>query len=138
MPPIAVALMDDNDMLAEAMERFIAGDHRFVWVGAADGRDRLVDLLARTRADVLLVDVDLPGTDTFGLVRDLAAGDRPTKAVMFSGHVRREYVDAAMDAGAFGYLSKDDDLASIFDGLVQVHAGAAVFSAIVRQVLGTA
>jgi len=136
MPPISVNLVDDNELLAEALARFLSTDPRFEWAGWAADRGQLLELLSRGRVDIVLMDVDLPGTDTFGLVRELAAREPPIRAVMFSGHVRREYVDAALDAGAYGYLSKDDDLRSICADLERAHQGQPVMSRIVRQILG--
>jgi DNA-binding NarL/FixJ family response regulator len=136
MRPISVVLVDDNDMLAEALRRVLAKDPRFAWGGWAANREEVVRLLAGARIDLVLMDVDLPGTDTFALVRELASRQTPIRSVMFSGHVRREYVDAAVDAGAFGYLSKDDDLGSICANLVLAHGGQVVLSRIVRQILG--
>jgi DNA-binding NarL/FixJ family response regulator len=138
MRPISVLLVDDNEMLAEAMQRVLSRDPRFSWRGWASSRAELIKLLTPCAADIILMDVDMPGTDSFALLREVADQRPECKVVMFSGHVRREYAEAAIDAGAFGYLSKDDDLPSICDNLERAHRGHAVMSDVVQRVLGSA
>src|SRR5262249_46960686 len=123
---ISVLLVDDNEILADAMQRFIGQDERFRWSGWATSRDHLMKLVAAGAPDIILMDVDMPGLDSFKLVRELASEAPTAKVVMLSGHIRREYADAAVDAGAYGYLSKDEDMTFICDSLVRAHQGHGV------------
>jgi two-component system response regulator DegU len=135
MTAIRILLVDDNEILADAMQRFISQDDRFRWGGWATGRDDLMKLLAQEAPDVILMDVDMPGLDSFELVRELAREVPASKVVMLSGHIRREYADAAVDAGAYGYLSKDEDMSLICDSLVRAHEGQGVLSPLVKRIV---
>ena len=137
MRPISVLIMDDNELLAEALHKAFERDERFTWAGWAPARPQLMALLESTPVDLLLMDVDIPATDTFAIVQEVARDYPWIKVVMFSGHVRREYAEAAVDAGAYGYLSKDEDLSTICEYLLQASAGAPVLSPVVQRVLGS-
>lgn len=132
---ISVLLVDDNAILAEAMSRVIGRDPRFRWVGWLETADSVVEKVREHAPSVVLMDVDMPGVETFGLVRAVAAACPRSKVVMFSGHIREEFADAAVDAGAFGYLHKDDEIGVLLDNLVRVNAGEVVLSPLVRRML---
>jgi DNA-binding NarL/FixJ family response regulator len=138
MQPLKVLLVDDNEMLVEAMQRILGKDRRFVWAGWAATREELLERIRTDPPQIVLMDVDMPGVDSFALVRELSQQFPAVKIVMFSGHVRREYADAAVDAGAYGYLSKDDELSSICESLELVSRGQTVLSKVVQRVLGSA
>lgn len=135
MPAITVLLVDDNAILAEAMPRLLEGDRRFAWAGWVSNGTDVLSQVSCTSPDVVLMDVDMPGVDTFGLVRQLVAGCARTKVVMFSGHIRDEYTDAAFDAGASGYLHKDDEFPALLECLERVHRGELVLSPLVQRAL---
>jgi DNA-binding NarL/FixJ family response regulator len=133
--PIAILLVDDNSILAEAMSRVIGRDARFRWLGWLETAETIVEYVREHRPSVILMDVDMPGVETFELVRTLATACPQSRVVMFSGHIREEFADAAVDAGAFGYLHKDDEIEVLLDNLVRVNAGEVVLSPLVRRML---
>jgi two-component system response regulator DesR len=78
-------------------------------------------------ADVLMLDVDMPG-DSFEVARALSATMPQLKIVMFSGYTRAEYIDRAVDVGAWGYVSKSESMETIIDAIRKVAAGDFVLS----------
>jgi DNA-binding NarL/FixJ family response regulator len=135
MSPISVLLVDDNAILAESMPRLLAKDPRFAWVGWIEDTTDLIGRIKGASPAIVLMDVDMPGVETFELVRDLFAQCPQSKVVMLSGHVREDYAEAAIDAGALGYLHKDDKIEDLLDKLERVHKGEVVFSPLVHRAL---
>lgn len=133
--PVKVMLVDDNAILADALPLVLRADPRFIWSGWVSGATDVVESVARAAPDIVLMDVDVPNVDTFALVRRLVEAFAATRIVMFSGHVRPEYIEAAFDAGAFGYLHKDDDFSDLLASLLKVYAGEIVMSPPVRQIM---
>ncbi|MEX2217288.1 MAG: response regulator transcription factor [Phycisphaerales bacterium] len=133
--PISVLLVDDNEMLAEAMPRLLARDARFEWAGWIEDPANLVETVRAKAPGVVLMDVDMPGVETFDLVKLLAAECPKSRVVMFSGHVREDYAEAAIDAGAFGYLHKDDEVGELLNNLERVSRGEVVLSPLVKRTL---
>jgi DNA-binding NarL/FixJ family response regulator len=126
---ISVMCVDDNQLLAEALERQIAADARFRWGGWVERTDELLERVSQTRPNVILLDVDMPGQDTFALVAELAQTSPDTRVLMFSAYVRRDYIDRAVEMGAWGYVSKNEDMADVLDAIQRAAAGEFVLTA---------
>lgn len=128
MKPVSVLIVDDNKMLADALVPAVARDPRFHAAGWVSDPQQVVDRVREAAPDIVLMDIDLPGADSFAIVRSVCASVPAARVVMFSGHLRDEYLDAAIDAGAHGYLLKDETLSELFTHLLRVHEGQVVFS----------
>lgn len=115
--------MDDNEWIAEAIERRLRRDGDFEWLGWLPSTQGLIDQAEAQRPDVVVLDVDIPGEDTFNAIRTLAARVPTARVMMLSGHIRSDYVDRAVAAGAWGYLSKNEDNSTIINALRQIARG---------------
>jgi len=123
-----VLCVDDNKLLADALRAKAQRIDDLEWLGAFHEADDLLNRIFRIAPHVVLMDVDMPGVDTFRIVEELAAKEPKIRAVMLSGYVTQQYIDRALDAGAWGYLSKNDDVSELIAGMRKVHAGDIAFS----------
>jgi two-component system response regulator DesR len=106
--PIKVLCVDDNDLVAEAIKTNLRSAGGFRWVGHLEKADELPQRVARDHPDVVLLDIDMPGRDPFEAVAELTRTSPETHVLMLSALVRSDLIDRALDAGAWGYLSKND------------------------------
>lgn len=114
---IRIFCVDDNDMVGRALERRLARETDLEWLGIlADGVVAL-ERIGELKPDIVLLDIDMPGIDTFTLARQVSTDAPETRVVMFSGHVTPEFVERAMNSGAWGYISKNDDVPRIIEGI---------------------
>jgi two-component system response regulator DevR len=104
--PLRVMLVDDHALVRSAVRQALAApDIEIVGEAATAGETLL--LAPQLQPDVLLLDINLPGTDGLRLVRELAPRLPDTKIVMLTvSAARRDLIDAVR-AGAAGYLTKD-------------------------------
>jgi DNA-binding NarL/FixJ family response regulator len=121
--PIRVLCVDDNDFIAEAMARVLTRDQGFEWLGWLPDAEGLHDAVGQRHPDVVLLDIDLPGADGLEVLERLLREFPDIRVIMLSGHVRREFIDRAVDAGAWGYLSKGERSDVIAAAVRQVAAG---------------
>lgn len=131
-PTLRILCVDDNEMMISAMERRVQHEPGLAWVGAVSDGAVALEAVRSARPDVVLMDIDMPGVDTFALVERLAEELPAVRVVMFSGHVRPGFIDRALDCGAWGYLSKSDDTANLIEGIRRVGKGEIALS---REVL---
>jgi DNA-binding NarL/FixJ family response regulator len=127
--PIRVAVVDDQALVRGGLVMLLESqDDMTVVVQAADGRDAL-DLLARTAADVVLMDVRMPVLDGLQATQRLLAGnpDKP-RVIMLTTFDLDEYVVSAIRAGASGFLLKDARPEQLLDAVRTVHRGDAVIA----------
>lgn len=126
--PLRILCVDDSRLLAESLQRRLEHEPSFVWLGWVDRPEAAESAAMTLSPDIMLMDVDMPGVDTFALVEHLSLTYPDVRIVMFSGHAQPAFVERAFDCGAWGYLSKNDDTAALIDGIRRVGAGAVVLS----------
>ena len=126
---VGLIMVDDNVPAAEAMRRWCGDEGVLRWLGSAVEGEAAAALVARHHPAVVLLDVDIPGTDTFALLPRLVAESPRTAVVMFSGHCQPGIIGRALAAGAAGYILKDEPMASIGAMLRRVGDGEFVMSA---------
>ncbi len=128
MRPIRVLLADDHTLVRAGLRSLLQDVEGVEVVAeAADGREAL-ELIARHRPDVVLMDIAMPGMN--GLEATLrAAREHPgVRVVILSTHAVEEYVLQALRAGAAGYLLKNADTAELALALKSVHRGETYLS----------
>jgi len=133
---IRVLCVDDNEHVLRAIHLKLAGAGGFRVCGELGHPGTLVEEVTRAGADIVLLDLDIPGCDTFSTIRDLAERAPSARAVMFSGHVHSDLVDRAIEAGAWGYVSKNDGEEALVAALRRVASGEFVLSPEVRLCYG--
>jgi two-component system response regulator DevR len=104
--PTRVMLVDDHALVRSAVRQALTADDLEI-VGEAASADEALLLAPQLAPDVLLLDINLPGTDGLRLLRELAPRLPTTRIVMLTvSNDRRDLVDAVR-SGAAGYLTKD-------------------------------
>ncbi|HVZ93679.1 MAG TPA: response regulator transcription factor [Phycisphaerales bacterium] len=126
--PIRLMCVDDNRLMADALERRLRNEDGIEWVGWVEEASRALLAVRESQPDVVLLDIDMPGQDCFELVGEIAQIRPETRVIMFSGHVRADYVDRAIDAGAWGYASKNDRIGDLLDAIGRAVAGEFVIT----------
>jgi DNA-binding NarL/FixJ family response regulator len=125
--PVRVLFVDDNQLMAGSLERRLAFEKQVMYVGwVADPTDA-ARVAQEADADIVMLDVDMPG-DSFELARELSTMLPNVKVVMFSGYTKADYVDRAVDVGAWGYISKSETMETIISAIRRVASGEFVLS----------
>lgn len=122
-PPIRVLCVDDNEMIAEALQRRLKREPDLEWLGWLPRASEMPAFAGRQRPDVVVLDVDIPGDDVPAAIRELGRVCPSARVLMLSGHAGRELVDLSVDAGAWGYVLKSDETDSIIAAVRDVAAG---------------
>lgn len=106
MNPITVMLVDDHALVRSAVRQALTAPDIEV-VGEAGTAEEALLQAPQLAPDVLLLDLNLPGTSGLGLLRELGPRLPDTKIVMLTiSDDRRDLLDAVRN-GAAGYLTKD-------------------------------
>ncbi|SDF71380.1 response regulator [Klenkia brasiliensis] len=126
---IRVVLVDDQQMVRAGFRMVIDSQPDLQVVGEAGDGGAAVELLARTRADVVLMDIRMPGTDGIEATRQVTALPDPPRVVVLTTFDLDEYVVAAIGAGASGFLLKDAAPEEMLAAVRTVHAGDSVIAA---------
>src|ERR1700754_5132017 len=123
---IRVVLVDDQALVRTGFRLVLDETDDIVVVDeAADGHSAL-DVVARTRPDVVLMDVRMPGLDGIEATRRIRSGQHPAKVIILTTFDLDEYVLTGLRAGASGFLLKDALAADLISAVRVVAAGEAV------------
>jgi len=104
---IRVVVVDDEQLVRSGLRMILesAGDVEVVGE-AADG-GAAVEQVRRHRPDAVLMDIRMPAMDGLAATREITALPDPPKVVMLTTFELDEYVHAALENGAVGFLLKD-------------------------------
>ncbi|MFI8418846.1 response regulator [Streptomyces sp. NPDC085479] len=120
--PVRLLLVDDQPLIRAGLRLLASETPDLDVVGeAADGAEA-VALVERTRPDVVLMDVRMPGMDGIEATRLISEGPSGARVLVLTTFDDDENVYGALRAGACGFLVKDMDLDDIL-GAVRVVAG---------------
>ena len=124
--PVRVALVDDQELVRTGFRMVLQAQPDVEVVGeAADGLAAL-RLLESVAADVVLMDVRMPGLDGVEATRRLRARDGAPRVLILTTFDLDEYAYAALGAGASGFLLKDVPPAELVYAIRAVASGDAV------------
>jgi DNA-binding NarL/FixJ family response regulator len=130
-------LADDHPLVRAGiralLERTIAGVEIF---DAVDGYDVLA-VAARTRPDIALMDISMPGLNGLDAMRRLISDMPDCKVIFLSMHKCEDYVVQAVRAGAAGYLIKDVALDEVALAIEAVQRGEVFISPSIPRVVTT-
>jgi DNA-binding NarL/FixJ family response regulator len=135
---IRVALVDDQALVRLGLRTLIGVEPHLELAGeAADGLSAL-EVIARTRPDVVLMDVRMPGLDGIEALRRITADEtlRGCRVIILTTFEIDEYVFEALRAGASGFLTKDAEPDELLRAIRVVAAGDSLLSpAVTRKVI---
>ena len=127
--PIRVLCVDDHAFLVAGLQARLDVEPGMEFAGHLENADNLVAQVRRAKADIVLIDIEMPGADVFEAIHDLRHRCPDVRAILLSAHVRDQYLDSAFSSGAWGYLTKGDSPDEVIDGIRRVALGESVVSA---------
>ncbi len=130
-------LVDDHPLVREGVRHILAAADLPV-VAEAGSVDEALAEAARTRPDLLVLDLSLPGGGGLELARRIRAELPDVRILVLSVHDHPEYVLGAVRAGANGYLRKDTSPAELREAIRAVAQGESFFSPAVARQLSAA
>nr|WP_154923231.1 response regulator transcription factor [Microbacterium testaceum] len=126
---IRVLIADDNRPFRRGVRLRLENAADITVVGeAATGGDAVARAVAE-RADIVLMDLEMPGMNGFDATRAIIRETHgATRILVLTSHGEQNLVLRALAEGASGYLLKTHDSAQLVDALRAAHAGAALVS----------
>jgi two-component system, NarL family, response regulator DesR len=135
---VGVMCVDDNATVVDALRCRIELEQDMRWLGHLLTADALASEVIRLGADVILLDLDMPGKDPLSALAELASACPQARAIMLSGYVSEDFIDRAIDAGAWGYVAKSEKPEAIIAAVRRGMAGQIAFGPdVTRQYLRT-
>jgi DNA-binding NarL/FixJ family response regulator len=122
-----ILIVDDQALVRAGFRLVLESEKDFEVVGEAGDGDEAVEAARRVRPDVILMDVRMPRMDGLEATRRILVTSNP-RIVMLTTFDLDEYVYAALQAGACGFLLKDVTPGHLIDAVRLVRSGDALLA----------
>lgn len=116
---ISLLIADDHPLILAGIASLFEGEVGFSLIGQASTAQQTVEQYLHLRPDVLLIDLDMPGSG-LKAIKQIRALDPDAKIVILTAFEGEENVYQGMHAGAVGYLLKQSDFSEIASCIKQV------------------
>ena len=131
--PVTVVVADDQSAVREGLVLLLGTLPGIAVAGQAADGDAAVDLVAASRPQVVLMDLNMPGCDGVTATARITADYPGTRVVVLTTYADDASIIGALRAGALGYLTKDATRAEIGRAIQAAAAGQAVLDPSVQQ-----
>lgn len=121
--PVKVILADDHSMIREGLKQLLEITGEIQVIGeAADGVECL-SLLKKIKADILLLDINMPNMNGLQVLEKINKLQSPIKVLILTVHNEIEYLIKAIDIGVNGYMLKDSGSAELKKAIFSIYNG---------------
>lgn len=135
MPTINLGITDDHQVVINGLRAMLASETQIRIVLTATDGDELLENLQTCPPDVLLMDIQMPGTDGIELTRQLHRLYPQVRVIAFSSFDDTRFVRQIMRHGARGYLLKNSDHRALIDAIHTVMNGEEYLDASIQKLL---
>jgi len=134
--PITVSIVEDLREVREGLAKLILPDNELELLDNFENAETAIGALPFSNADVVIMDINLPGQSGIGCIRQVKAKCPGTQFMMFTVYENDDKVLSALQAGATGYLLKTTEPARILESIKELHKGGSPMSSnIARKLL---
>jgi DNA-binding NarL/FixJ family response regulator len=133
---VRVLVADDQSMVRAGFRLLLSGEDGIEVVAEAENGLEAVDKAARFQPSVVLMDIRMPELDGLEATRRILAADPGARILILTTFDLDEYIYEALQAGASGFVLKDDPPEQLIAAIRTVAAGDALLSpAVTRRVI---
>ena len=116
-------LADDHPVIREGLKAYLKDSNTFSLEGMASNAEELWQMVSTLKPDVIMTDLDMPGSNTFEVLKRMKDEFPGIKKVIFTFHEEKSFFLKSVEAGINGYILKSEPfemisplLNSIIDG----------------------
>ena len=121
--PVKVILADDHSMIREGIKQLLEITGEIEVIGEATDGLECLGLLKKVKADVLLLDINMPNMNGLQVLEKINKTQYDIKVLMLTVHNEIEYLIKAIDIGIDGYLLKDSGSDELKKAIFSIYNG---------------
>ena len=128
MEKIRIIIADDHQLFRNGLKILLNAFPEFEVTGEASNGVEFLKILKNTKADVALMDINMPEMDGIDATREGLKINPEIKIIALSMYGEEEYYYKMVDAGAKGFLLKDSDISEVKEAILTIVKGGSYFS----------
>lgn len=125
---IRLLIVDNHTLFRQGLVSLLQSEPGYQVVGEASSGEEALQVAARLKPDVILMDVKMPGMGGVEATRRLLESMPQARVMMLTVSEEEESLFAAIQAGARGYILKNADADELLHAIQRVHSGEAIVS----------
>lgn len=125
---ISVHIVDDHPIISDSLAEFFSAQQDFLVTGTSADSVSTMRNVAKNPPDIVILDIEIPGENTFELARNISSSLTDTKILFFSAFLTDAYLMEAATLPIFGFLTKSVSLEELLEGIRKLANGQHVFS----------
>ena len=128
MTELTILLVDDHPVVREGYRRLLERTPGYKVVAEAHDATSAYQAYQKSRPDVVVMDLSLPGIGGIEALRHIRQWDRDARILIFTMHSGAGFALKAFEAGAAGYVTKGSDAAELVSSIAVVARGGRAMS----------
>jgi len=125
---ITILMAEDHAIVRQGLCALLKSDGQFSIIGEARNGREAVEMAAKLRPDVILMDIAMPILNGLEATRQILVANPAAKVVILSAHSDDEYIDRMTEAGVAGFLEKQTSAEILTKAIAEVARGRTFFS----------
>lgn len=126
--PFRLVIVDDHAIMRDGLVALLGKESDFEIVATAGDGMSAIEAVDREQPDVVLIDLSMPRTDGAQAIRVIKRKRPETRVVVLTFHKEDAHIHVALEAGADGYVLKDDGRTELLSALRVVASGKSYLS----------
>jgi DNA-binding NarL/FixJ family response regulator len=135
MEKIRLILVDDHQLVRTGIANLLTGEPGFEIIGEAADAKELFDLLKKSRPDITILDIALPGMSGIEITKKLHNDFPGIRILILSMHTSEEFIFNAINSGARGYLPKNTSRKELIEAIYAIQRGEEYFAESISNVI---
>ena len=132
---IKVCLIDDHQIVIEGLRLLIESADDIQCVFTAGGAEEGLRLLSEHQVDIVMLDIEMPGTDGIALCSIIKSSHPHIRVIALTMYNERSLVRQMIEAGADGYLLKNTNRDELLAAIRRVYSGKSYYDTEIAEIL---
>jgi two-component system, NarL family, invasion response regulator UvrY len=132
---IRILIADDHAVVRHGLKQIITSDNQMTVTGEASNGNDLLNIVRKTSADVVVLDINMPGRNGLETLKDLKRDYPSLPVIILSMHPEDQYALRVLKAGAAGYMNKEAAPEELVMAIKKVYKGGKYISQQIAEML---
>lgn len=132
---IKVVLVDDHQLIRMGIKALLSSESDIEVIGEVNNAKDVLKTIKELNPDIVLMDISLDDGDGIILTKEICKKHQDIKVIMLSMHVKEDFIQRSLKAGALGYILKDSPKEELITAIKEVNGGGQYFASEVSKLM---